>query len=82
MRHALDSPWVESRMDVLVVVVSIMVRHILPIICEVGKSGLFPPQRDLKCSTELSPGLCARCIVKLTSRAKYGYALKVAVCGG
>ena len=34
VRHALDPPWVESSMDVLVVAVPIMVRHFLPIACE------------------------------------------------
>ncbi len=35
VRHALDSPWVESRVDVLVVAVSIVVKHFLPIVCRV-----------------------------------------------
>ncbi len=35
VRHALDSPWVESRMDVLVVSVSVMDGRFLPIVCEV-----------------------------------------------
>ncbi len=35
VRHALDSPWVESRMDVLVDAVPIVVGHFLPIACEV-----------------------------------------------
>ncbi len=32
VHHALDSPWVESRMDVLVVAVSIVVKTFLPIV--------------------------------------------------
>ena len=35
VRHALDSPWVESRVDVLVVTASVLVEHLLPIVCEV-----------------------------------------------
>ncbi len=37
VRHALDSPWVESRVDVLAVTVSIVVRHFRPVICELPK---------------------------------------------
>ncbi len=34
VRHALDSPWVESRMDVLAAAVSVVDGHFLPIVCE------------------------------------------------
>ncbi len=35
VRHALDCPRVESRVDVLVVAASIVVGHFRPIVCEV-----------------------------------------------
>ena len=35
VRHALDFPWVESRMDVLVVTVSVVDGRFLPTVCEV-----------------------------------------------
>ncbi len=35
VRYALASPWVESRMDVLVAAVSIVVKHFLLIACRV-----------------------------------------------
>ena len=45
-----------------------------------SKSGLYPLHRDLKRFTGLSLGVCARCIAKLTSQAKFGCAHKVDVC--
>ena len=38
VRHALDSPWAESRVDVLAVAVSIVVKHFLLIVCRVSAS--------------------------------------------
>ena len=35
VRHALRSPWVESRMDVLAVAISVVEGRFLPIVCEV-----------------------------------------------
>ncbi len=34
VRHALDSPWVESRVDVLTTAVSIEAGYFRPVICE------------------------------------------------
>ncbi len=34
VRHAPDSPWVESRMDVLVAAVSVVAKQFLPIVSE------------------------------------------------
>ncbi len=59
VRHALDSPWVESRVDVLTIAVPIVVGHFRPTICEhpppAVKSGLYPPRKSLERTGEPFP---------------------------
>ncbi len=55
---ALDSPWVEPRVEVLDVAVLIVVGHFQMIVCKVP---------TLTIRTESLPGLRARCAVELIS---------------
>ena len=86
VRHALDSPWVESRMDVLVVAVPIMVGHFQPVICEdpspAAKSGLYPSRKGLERIGEPFPKARARCIVMLTPWARRGCVPEACACSG
>ncbi len=86
VRHALDSPWVESRVDVLVVVVSIVVGQFRLVICEVpapaAKSGLYPPCKSLGRAGGPSLRVRALSAVMLRPWAKCGHAPKTPDGGG
>ncbi len=86
VRHALDSPWVESRMDVLVAAVPVMVGYFQPVICEdsspAAKSGLYPSRKSLGRTGEPFPKARARCVVMLRPWARRGRVPETCACSG
>ncbi len=71
VRHAVDSPRVESRLDVLGVAASAVVEHFQPVNQEppisAPETGLYPSPKDLERATASFSRLRARCTVVLIS---------------